>query len=161
MGELQIKSRKRRRFAIGLFASLVILICAAGISYLSYISFINKPLQKAGSEIEFKIEKGANSSSIIEELYNNKLISNKFFAKIYYKLNVEKSLKAGLYKLNTSMTPAQLFQELQKGAKDYDVIRVTFPEGYNIKQIAEELQTKGVISSADGFIKEAKEGKFD
>jgi UPF0755 protein len=38
---------------------------------------------------------------------------------------------------------------------------VTFPEGYNIKQMAEELQIKGIIKNSEDFIREAREGKYD
>lgn len=161
MGEYNLKTKNNRKAVTVVLLILVILTATAGISYFSYKNFILEPASDSSTEVTYIIEKGSTSSSIIEGLYNNGLISNKLFAKIYVKLNVKKSLKAGEYKLNKSMNPESIFEELQKGARDVDVINVTFPEGYNIKQIAKSLYDKGLISNEEAFTNEAQNGEFE
>jgi UPF0755 protein len=58
------------------------------------------------------------------------------------------------------MTPKSIFEELQKGARDYDVVKVTFPEGYNIKQMAKVLYDDGLITNEEKFISETQNGEF-
>ncbi len=160
MGEYNLITRKRKKAVAVVLFILLILIAAAVVSFVSFKNFIVKPASASSTELAYKVEKGATSSSIIAGLYDNGLISNKLFAKIYVKLNIKKSLKAGEYKFNKSMTPKSIFEELQKGARDLDVIKVTFPEGYNIKQIAKTLYDKGLISNEKAFINEAQNGEF-
>lgn len=161
MGEYSLKTRNKKKAVAAVLIILVVLAVAAVIPYFSYKNFIVKPASDSGEEVAYKIEKGSTSSSIIEGLYDNGLISNKLFAKIYVKLNVKKSLKAGEYKFNRSMSPQSIFEELQKGARDLDVVNVTFPEGYNIKQIAKTLFDKGLIANEEAFINEAQVGEFN
>lgn len=160
MGEFNLKTRNIKKNATAALLILAILIAAVTIPYFSYKNFIKKPASKANTEVTYKIEKGSSTLSIIDGLYNNGLISNRLFGKIYVKLNVKKSLKAGEYKLNKSMTPENIFEELQRGARDLDVIKVTFPEGYNIKQMAKELYNKGLIKNEEVFINETQNGEF-
>ncbi|MDF2675135.1 MAG: mltG, partial [Clostridiales bacterium] len=127
MGEYKMKTRNIKKPVTAVLFIIIIITAVLGISYFSYSNFLKKPASDLNTEVGYKVEKGSTSSSIIESLYNNGLISNKLFAKIYVKFNVKKSLKAGEYKLNKSMNPKSIFEELQKGARDVDVIKVTFP----------------------------------
>lgn len=161
MGEYSLKTKNKKKTAMLLLIILALIAAAAGITYSSYRNFITKPASDNGGEVVFKIEKGSTSSNIIDGLYDKELISNRLFAKIYVKLNVKKSLKAGEYTFDKSMSPEAIFEKLQKGTRDLDVVRVTFPEGYNIKQIAGVLKEKGLIIEEDAFIKETQEGEFD
>lgn len=72
-----------------------------------------------------------------------RLSKNKLFAQFYVRSkNLGKNLKQGVYILNTSMTPLEVFEKIFNGKidKDPDVIFVTIPEGYTIKEIAEEIK---------------------
>jgi UPF0755 protein len=138
---------------------------AAGYIYFSYNSFLDKPASTASTaseQVEFTIKSGQLSSSIISELYGNGLLTNKLYAKIYVNQeNLGTGLKAGLYNLDKSMTPKEIFQKLTAGGEDTDQVRVTIPEGYTTKQIAEVLLKDGFIKSTDEFIKECNSGSFD
>lgn len=149
----------------GLTVFIIILILAAilaGISLYMYNSFLNSPVSHVSRDVEFKVYKGTNSAAIVENLYKKGLIKNRFFARIYLKSKkLDTHLKVGIYKFNTSMTPVQIFEKLLKGELDPDVVTVTIPEGFNIKQIAERLFKAGVIKNVDEFIKETNTGEFE
>lgn len=161
MGEFNIETgKKKKTVKIALFI-IIILIVSVGMIYYAYSDFLTSPASASKTEVTYRVEKGSSSSNIIDGLYNKGIITNKIFAKIYVKLNVKKSLKAGEYKLNSSMTPISIFEKLQEGARDYDVTKVTFPEGYNIKQMAKLLYDKGLIKSEEAFINETQSGEFE
>lgn len=161
MGEYNFEIKKSKKTVKIVLFIIILIAASAGIAYFSYSNFLFNPASDSNSEVVYTVEKGSSSSNIIEGLYSKGLITNRFFSKVYVKLNVKKSLKAGEYKLNSSMTPVAIFEELQKGARDLDVVKVTFPEGYNIKQIAKELYAKGLIKSEEAFINEAQNGEFE
>ncbi|HLK56838.1 MAG TPA: endolytic transglycosylase MltG, partial [Chthonomonadaceae bacterium] len=62
-----------------------------------------------------------------------------------------KSLKAGHYKLSSDMTLDQILARMEAGPNDSasDTIRVTIPEGYTLKQIADRLDSKGVTDGRE------------
>lgn len=135
---------------------------AAGYIYFSYSSFLDKPASAASEQVEFTIKSGQLTGSIITALNENGLITNKLYAKVYVKQEgLGTGLKAGLYYLDKSMTPREIFEKLTEGGQDTDQVRVTIPEGYTSDQIAEALLKQGFIESVDEFINECNNGEFD
>lgn len=135
---------------------------AAGFMYYSYNQFLNKPASAASEQVEFTIEPGQLSSSTISKLYESGLITNKLYANIYLKQEgLGTGLKAGLFHLDKSMTPKEIFEQLVEGGQDTDQVRVTIPEGYIAEQIAETLLKNGFIESTDEFLNECNNGEFD
>ena len=59
-------------------------------------------------------------------------------------------MKAGSYKLASSMTPKQVVDQLVTGAKDEEVT-VKIPEGKNIADVAQALEEAGVCGAADAL----------
>jgi UPF0755 protein len=153
--------RKKKRLLIVFVSLIMLIVLSIGVPVLMYNSYLKSPVSSENKEIEVEVEKGANSTTIIDELSKSGLITNKLFAKIYVRrLNIDKSLKVGIYKFSTSMTPTDIFAKLKKGAPDVDLAKVTIPEGFTVKQIAEKMQQSGVIGSSEEFIKEAQENKL-
>lgn len=153
---------KKKKTVIILSITALMLILSIILPYALYQSFLKSPVSYQSREIEFYVKKGASTSTIIEGLHREGLIKNKLFAKIYVRnLKMDKSLKTGFYKFNTSMTPVQIFDKLKKGAPDIDAVNVTIPEGYTVKQIAEKLMQAGVIKSVESFLNEAQRGVFN
>ena len=155
-------SMKRKTAVRLIMACVVIIIFAAAVSRLMYQSYLKKPVSKTSKDIEFRINEGENSSMIINKMAKTGLITNSFFARIYLKNHgIDRSLKFGYYKFNTSMTPVEIFKILLSGQIDPDIINVSIPEGFTIKQIANKLKDKGIISSTEEFINEAQTGNFN
>lgn len=134
----------------------------AGFIYYSYSKFLDKPAATASEQVEFTIEPGQLSSSIISKLHEGGLITNELYAKVYVKREgLGTGLKAGLYHLDKSMTPKEIFEKLTTGGQDTDQVWVTIPEGYIAEQIAETLINQGFIASVDEFINECNNGEFN
>lgn len=156
---------RENNFFKGKVKIIVILAIIIGILVLPpvmYRNFLNTPVGKGNEDVEFKVYRGANSNTIIENLSEKGLINNKIFAKLYLKNHsIDKSLRVGVYKFNTSMTPVGMFNKLLKGETDPDAVIVTIPEGYTVKRIAQKLFSAGLIKSVDTFLNECQNGKFN
>lgn len=68
-----------------------------------------------------------------------------------------KSIQAGEYEFNDSMSPSSILERMEKGL----VLKhpVTIPEGYNIRDIADLLEKKG-LSRRERFLEKATDKKF-
>ena len=150
--------------AIASILIVLVIVTAGGVGYIfySYSKFLDKPVASSSDKVEFVIEQGQMSGSIISGLYEKGLISNKLYAKLYVRQEgLGTGLKAGIYYLDKSMTPREIFQQLTNGGKDADQLRVTIPEGYTAEQIAETLVEKGFIDNTEEFLEECNNGSFD
>ncbi len=92
----------------------------------------------------FLVEKNQSVFQIAQNLEREGLIKNKIFFLFYLFLKGEqKRLKAGKYYLNSSMAIPEIAQKIVLGQTFK--IKVTIPEGYNLKQIEKILFEKKVI----------------
>lgn len=129
-----------------------------------YFNFLNSPPRTSSQskDIRIRIKTGMSSDNIIDKLFENGLINNKLFAKIYMKSNaIGKNLKAGTYKFNLNMNPIKIFTMIKNHQIDLNFVNFTIPEGFNAKQIAQKLYSAGLISDTKDFLNEAQNGKFN
>ncbi|WDC83769.1 endolytic transglycosylase MltG [Caloramator sp. mosi_1] len=88
------------------------------------------------------------------------MVRSYIFTKYYFKFNNIK-LNVGPYEFNQTMSLKQIFNMINNGETDKNIIMVTIPEGFTVKQIAEKLKSLDVIKDSDSFLKEAQEGNFN
>lgn len=160
-GEMYYKRRNKLRTTYLLF---ILISGVITFSYLSYKYYIYSPISKLNKQIIFRVEKGENRKTVINKMHNNKIINNELFANLYAKnKNIGKDLKQGVYILNTAMTPSQILDKVLNGKidKDPDIVYVTIPEGFTVKEIAERLNKEGLINDIDSFINECQNGAFN
>lgn len=160
MGDLNLKTTSTKKIVIpAIFLVFALMIITP---FFMYRSFLKSPISNKKEEVQFRVSKEANGEIIIENLNKEGFIKNKLFAKIYVRRHkLDTHLRVGVYNLNTGMTPIEIFDKLLKGEIDPDVVSITIPEGFNVKQIGDKLQEAGIISSREAFIKEAQEGQFN
>ncbi|SKA81745.1 UPF0755 protein [Caloramator quimbayensis] len=154
---------KKRNYKI-LYLLFILILGIIIVSYLSYKNYIYSPISKENKQIIFRVDRGENRKTVINKMLRNKIIKNQFFANVYAKnKNIGKDLKQGIYILNTSMTPSQILDKVLNGRidKDPDIVYVTIPEGFTVKEIAERLNKEGLINDIDSFINECQNGNFN
>ena len=112
-------------------------------------------------DIEIEIPEGAYLSKIANILYENKIIKypNKFikFAKDEGNSN---KYKYGVFYLNANMTYEEISKALQEVGGKPNSVKITIPEGYELRQIIDLCAQKG-IGSVDGFKKAITSETFD
>lgn len=133
-----------------IFFALIILVSAvsAVLLYNYYMNSINNPMAGSGSAkvIEMTINKGTSPTQISEQLLSEGLIKDSTMFKIYLKYSkLDGKIKAGNYEFNTGMTVIQLVDKMVKGDVKRDTVKITIPEGYEIKEIAAAFEKAGIV----------------
>ncbi|WP_413853162.1 endolytic transglycosylase MltG [Candidatus Ruminimicrobium bovinum] len=103
---------------------------------------------KENKTVEVFIPKGASPKKISEILKDSDIIYSKTFFIVTIKLkNCSKQLKAGLYEFNTKDGTLTIINKLING--ESKELRITIPEGWTTKQIAEILNENKVCSDIE------------
>lgn len=113
---------------------LAVILLVLGISWVYLASPVDKNDKK---DIEVEITKGISVVKISNILKEEKLIRSKTLFKVYIKLYSNKTLKAGNYMLNRSMSLSEIVEVLEEGSKfDSSTLKLTFKEGQRITDYA-------------------------
>jgi UPF0755 protein len=92
--------------------------------------------------VEF--EKGERVGELLKKIG----VEEDLFLKVYFRISgVSSKIKAGYYQLNDEYTIVELFQILQEGRTE--MVKVTIPEGYTIKEIKKLLIDKKMITEEE------------
>ena len=145
--------RKVRRFSWSKFLLfLLFLAVLAAIALVGLYKFETSPVSSNKTPKLITVEKGDNYYTIASKLKAKNLIRSVTFYKLYLKLSSPSSLSAGDYELNESESVKEIVNILsnEKNQKK-DILKVTFREGLNIRQVAKIVEEKASIS-AEEFI---------
>lgn len=108
----------------------------------------------SGREVIVRIPRGSSAVFIARVLDKKGIIrSATGFVVLAQVRGQSRLLKPGAYKLSPRMTPSQIMDKIVRG--DVCARWVTFPEGFNIWQIAERLEAEG-LADANRFVELAR-----
>lgn len=128
---MTVKVKPRPLLLVVLLAVILLIL---GISWVYLASPVDKNDKK---DIEVEITKGISVVKISTILKEEKLIRSKTLFKVYIKLYSNKTLKAGNYMLNRSMSLSEIVEVLEEGSKfDSSTLKLTFKEGQRITDYA-------------------------
>lgn len=103
----------------------------------------------------FEVKSGEGIQEIGKRLEQSNLIKNSYYFDYYiWKTNSKNKIQAGSYELNNMMTIPEIVQVLSMGKIVSNEVKVTFPEGSSLKEMADILTEKGF--NGDEFLKVAK-----
>ncbi len=129
---------KRLRFP------LIILIILGGLVALYY--YFNLPVNFGKGSAVFTVEKGETVRSVALNLMDDGFIrSDLFFITLMRLSKKTRSIKAGEYEFDLETKNTKILSVLSKGI--VVTIKFTIPEGYNLKQIAQRLESQGIVDS--------------
>ena len=115
---------------------------------ISLFGFYNSSIQEVETNkdeivtVNFTITSGSTKNQIIDSLYNEKLIKNKYAAYIFVKLNSNYGMQAGIYELNNGMTLEEILTKINNGDVIDNSIAVTFVEGKRITNYVKVINEK-------------------
>ncbi len=144
------KNRKRKLKIINfLVFILLLLLISIGSMFLWYTTNI-KPVSKSETIVNFVINDGESSKSVLANLEKNNIIRNKTAALIVLKLEKLGSIKKGEYNLDSSMSTKDILITLNnsKSAVVNDT-RVTIIEGDWAKDIARKISKTTKLSEKE------------
>ncbi len=134
-------SRKRVIFI------LVCLVCLAALFVPIWLGlFFLTPADREGSKQVVVVEEGLSLKEVARELEGRKIIKSKALFEIWSEvLGYSRKIKAGEYALGSYMAPKRILEKLTKG--EVITYPVTVPEGFTAAQIAELLDTGGLVKT--------------
>ena len=119
-------------------AAVLLIGCLGG--FMFYKSSLNA-VSHTSNQIQFEVNEGESSSSIISRLKEEYLIKNELVAKIYMKQSGLHEFKVGRYNLDQSWTTSEILSKLNDSTNAItDQVSVTIPEGFWAKDIAKTVE---------------------
>lgn len=113
----------------------------------------------SSQKILVEIPKGSTAERSAEILYKNKIIPNRAIFLWWLRITGNsRKIKAGLYEFRVGSSVFEVADKLLKGLS-YRV-KVTIPEGFTAKQIAELLAQKGLVNE-ETFLEKVKKDKLE
>ncbi len=118
----------------------------------------HRPTNPKGSPLVIEIKQGSHLKQIALALESKRLIrSATVFRILAYLKNNQNKIKSGEYELSPADTAAGILQKLTEGQSVLHP--VTFPEGFNRREIAGLLEQKGLADSGK-FLKLSADADF-
>jgi len=134
----KLLQNKKTLIILGIVLIVIILLFI----FLEIVSPVCK-----GEEKMVVIEKGWSSGAIAQKLKDEGLIKSKWFFIFYVWLKgYNEHLQAGDYLMNPDMTVFKIAKIIAKGEIAPNWVKVTIPEGWDIKKIEERLIALQVIN---------------
>ncbi|WP_035796636.1 endolytic transglycosylase MltG [Clostridium akagii] len=125
-----------------------------------YVGYSLKHPFKITNNKEFEVKKGDTFYSIITRLNSQGVMTNPLIVKAYIKYyKIPGIIKPGIYMLSSDISLKEFIHNVGAGTFDENYVKVTIPEGYNLSQIADKLQSQGILSK-DNFIKACESYKL-
>ncbi len=165
----QKKKRKKRRgpsclgwmFRLLLVISLVAVL-AVGCMGVVYAVGDVLGLTEDDSNITLTIEPNTSIQDVTSMLKENGIIKYPVVFRLYlrYVLHNDVNFNYGLFTLQPSMSYEEIVAELEQTTESNDQVTLTFPEGYDVVDIAEKLQDNSVCTKAD-FIDAINNNTYD
>lgn len=141
---------------------LVVLVILALAAFVAGSNYYNQQLQPVEPEAVdnyrlIEIPSGANAALIGELLYEAGLIRNQQVFQFYVRRHsLGHRFIAGIYNLSPSLSVEQIVEKLISGEIYAETIWFTIPEGFTVKEIAQRLEERGLVESAE-FLDFARE----
>ena len=155
--KVQLKSVKKVRVIV----LVILLVVSLTVSYglIKTWQFMG-PVERGNSQyVMVEIPNNTGTSQIAQLLYDNGLIHNPTFFRLYVRNEgLDRYLRAGRYDLNPSMSLPEIVDRLQRG--QLNLVSFTIPEGFTLQQMAESLERQGV-ADAQVFLELVEEGDFN
>ena len=145
-------------------ATVLILVLAAVLISSYAISCANDVLAvKRDDEtvVTVNVPADTDTAHAIKLLKKNKLIKHKYFCMLFAKMMNyrDDNYLTGIYYLKSSMGLENMLSAFKRPTITGEVVQLTFPEGFNIDQIAEKLE-KYEVCTAESFLTTVRDVDF-
>ena len=142
------KNKKKKHTFTKILGVLIILLVIGFFVAKNYYNQATGPMNVENpSTVNIVIPPASTTDFIGNTLHEEGLIKTPLIFKYKIKSeNVASRLKAGEYILSTDMDLDTIIKTIVQGTKSHDTTRFTIPEGYEIREIADRLESEGLIN---------------
>ena len=127
--------KNKKNIILAIIGLLILLLISIILFYTLSLTPVNR---KSNKDVLFLVNDGDATSTVINNLKEEKLIKNKFIAKVYVRLH-HYSAQKGTYKLSQKMSAKSIFKAINDGKTEKEDITVTFVEGKRLTNYAETI----------------------
>lgn len=152
---LRRRSRVLPRVAFGVAALMIVAVIVAGGVGLWYLREINPP-GDPGEARQFQVQPGDTLEEVSTRLEEQGFITNAGVFEYYVKRNGGLEFVSGSYTLRPNDHAGNVMRVLSTPPSE-TYIRVTFPEGFTVRQMANRVAAQLPTMSADAFLEAAAE----
>jgi len=135
--DMKVKRKLKKSVIIILISILVVILLMIGLYFYGLTSVSTK-----SERVTFTVESGKGTKSIINDLYEAKLIKSKISTMIYVAFNKDIIIKAGTYELDRNYSTKEIFEMLNDGKIKNNTITITFIEGKRLTNYVEAISDK-------------------
>jgi UPF0755 protein len=141
--------RSRLRVVLITIGLILLVVVGAGVGAALFAANALQPVPASEQEVRVNVPSGTGSVEIANLLKEQGLIKSPFIFTAYLKWKNEGShFQAGEYAMKPGMSLDQMIDQLNKGQTvKQEVFRVTIPEGFTVRQIAEKLRQETPLKS--------------
>lgn len=127
--------KNKKNIILTIIGLLILFLISIILFYTLSLTPVNR---KSNKDVLFLVNDGDATSTVINNLKEEKLIKNKFTAKVYVRLH-HYSAQKGTYKLSQKMSAKSIFKAINDGKTEKEDITVTFVEGKRLTNYAETI----------------------
>lgn len=128
-------------------ATFVAVLALMGLAFSFLVVYLGAPA-RGGEPITVTIAPQSSTSRIAAQLEENRLIHSAEYFKLFTKITgADRSLKPGKYSFEGTENLNRIVAMLQQGSPD--LISFTVPEGYNLEQTINLLDSQGIATRED------------
>lgn len=144
----------------GLIYATVVLLLSGLLAWVVLVAaFDFTGISRDGTIIDITVSETATTEEVAAQLRSFGLIDQETIFRLYIKFaGADNGWRAGDFTLRRDMGYRDLLKSLQSNSQR-ETVKVTFPEGFTTKQIAERLEKNGVCT-ADEFYRALEEGDY-
>lgn len=141
---------------------LMMLLISLFTGCASILEKYNSPVDPADtSTVIYTVPSGATTTSIGKDLAELGIIQNANAFKTKAKqMEVDGQMKAGDYMVSKSMSVEEIITKLVNGDVYIETFTFTIPEGYEVRQIVDKLESEGLINR-EKFLDALQNAPFD
>lgn len=156
-----MKKRKKNAALIAVLIILAIVVAGTGGTFFAFFAD-SKGWLKPDKEIVVEIPSGAGLNAIAAVLHENGIVKHPKYFRVIAAQDSSRIYQKGRHTLKPSMSYEAVLDKLVQPPDGgvSDVVKVTIPEGFELRQIAAELENKGLVSR-EKFMNEVEKGSFD
>ena len=99
--------------------------------------------------LQLEIEPGTSADGVLELLVSEGLVERPIYAELFLRLNgLDEELRAGTFQLVPGMPVRSLLEALTIAPEDRQ-LRLTFPEGWRLDQMAQRVEVLGLATAVE------------
>ncbi len=133
---------------IPIFVFFLVLLSFFGYKWFNYKT--EKEVLIPGVNLQFEIKKGETALDLIEKLYKNKVIDNKFIFKLYLKIKqLDTNIYSGVFIVEKPVTIKKIVEQLTR--PESKEIEITLLPGWDLGDIANYFEQIGLAQKEEIF----------